>query len=412
MADYYPLLAKALAGIAPGEAEARARLFDRARGALLTQLRSMEPPLSEIEITRQRLALEEAIRRADEDTGGARRSVWPADGPARAEPAAPVEPVSRQAVSEPLDGKPAARPRVEQRERRAGRRFSAPQIGLMLLPLILAVAAAAYYLNGARRPAEGVVLRPNQAAGRGLQNPPKTAERVGVPAAAQPAAQTAAAPPATASPLPAQRPQAPAAQPAAQAPAQASAPPPAALPVMVAQRAFLIEEQAEGGQSVNTSAGSVAWLLDSVAGGTGQPLENVIRARLDFPLVKLRAEITFRRNIDPALPASHTIEVGFLPARDAATGNVREIGLLEMRETDTANGVALLGPQPIFVAENLFLIGLSSSDAVRSRNLAMLSGRDWVFFELRFSSGRRAAILFEKGTAGQQVFADAFERWK
>ena len=181
---------------------------------------------------------------------------------------------------------------------------------------------------------------------------------------------------------------------------------------MVAQRAFLFEEQAEGGQSVNTSAGSVAWLLDSVAGGTGQPLENVIRARLDFPLVKLRAEITFRRNIDPALPASHTIEVGFLPARDAATGNVREIGLLEMRETDTANGVALLGPQPIFVAENLFLIGLSSSDAVRSRNLAMLSGRDWVFFELRFASGRRAAILFEKGTAGQQVFADAFERWK
>ena len=66
----------------------------------------------------------------------------------------------------------------------------------------------------------------------------------------------------------------------------------------------------------------------------------------------------------------------------------------------------------ILFAENLFLIGLSNSEAVRSRNAAMLSGRDWIFFELRFASGRRGALLFEKGSAGRQVFEDAFQRWK
>jgi len=64
MADYYPLVAKAVAGLEKNTGEGRRALYERARSALVAQLRGMnDPPLTEAEITRERLALEEAIRK-------------------------------------------------------------------------------------------------------------------------------------------------------------------------------------------------------------------------------------------------------------------------------------------------------------------------------------------------------------
>src|SRR5579864_679339 len=65
MADYYPLIAKAVAGLDKSTGEARRALYVRARSALVTQLRGVTPTLSESEITRERLALEEAIRKVE-----------------------------------------------------------------------------------------------------------------------------------------------------------------------------------------------------------------------------------------------------------------------------------------------------------------------------------------------------------
>lgn len=65
MTDYYPLLVKAIAGLDKSTGEARRLLYDRARSALLAQLRGVDPPLSEPEITRERLALEEAVRKVE-----------------------------------------------------------------------------------------------------------------------------------------------------------------------------------------------------------------------------------------------------------------------------------------------------------------------------------------------------------
>jgi hypothetical protein len=62
MADYYPLIARAVAGLDKNTGDVRRALYERARTALVTQLRSTNPPLNETDITRERLALEEAIR--------------------------------------------------------------------------------------------------------------------------------------------------------------------------------------------------------------------------------------------------------------------------------------------------------------------------------------------------------------
>jgi len=65
MADYYPLIAKAVSGLDRSTGETRRALYERARSALHAQLRGVEPALSEADITRERLALEEAIRKVE-----------------------------------------------------------------------------------------------------------------------------------------------------------------------------------------------------------------------------------------------------------------------------------------------------------------------------------------------------------
>ena len=68
MADYYPLIARAIAGLDPSApGESRRALYERARAALIQQLRSVQPPLSESEITRERLSLEEAVRKVESE---------------------------------------------------------------------------------------------------------------------------------------------------------------------------------------------------------------------------------------------------------------------------------------------------------------------------------------------------------
>ena len=61
MADYYPLIARAVAGLPQNTGEARRALYERARNALVTQLRGR----SESEIARERDCLEAAIRRIE-----------------------------------------------------------------------------------------------------------------------------------------------------------------------------------------------------------------------------------------------------------------------------------------------------------------------------------------------------------
>src|SRR6267142_316737 len=86
MADYYPLIARAIAGLDPSApGESRRALYERARTALIAQLRSVQPPLSESEITRERLALEEAVRKVESEAAQrARDASRASSGAARA----------------------------------------------------------------------------------------------------------------------------------------------------------------------------------------------------------------------------------------------------------------------------------------------------------------------------------------
>src|ERR1051325_8587906 len=69
MADYHPLIARAVAGLDKNTGENRRALYERARTALVAQLRGAQPALEESEINRERLARETArptfIKRAE-----------------------------------------------------------------------------------------------------------------------------------------------------------------------------------------------------------------------------------------------------------------------------------------------------------------------------------------------------------
>jgi len=67
MTDYFPLIARAVEGLDNNTGDARRALYERARTALVSQLRSVEPALPETEITKERLALEDAIRKVEAD---------------------------------------------------------------------------------------------------------------------------------------------------------------------------------------------------------------------------------------------------------------------------------------------------------------------------------------------------------
>jgi hypothetical protein len=101
MTDYRPLIAKAVDGLAKNTGEARRALYERARAALVAQLRGVEPALSESDITKERLALEEAIRKVESEA--ARKTLAEPPAPARTEPrAASLSPRSLTGGIRPL----------------------------------------------------------------------------------------------------------------------------------------------------------------------------------------------------------------------------------------------------------------------------------------------------------------------
>ncbi|TMJ44685.1 MAG: hypothetical protein E6G86_03645 [Alphaproteobacteria bacterium] len=68
MADYYPLISRAVGALEKNNGENRRVIYDRARAALLAQLRGVTPPLDESDITRERLALEESVRKVEAES--------------------------------------------------------------------------------------------------------------------------------------------------------------------------------------------------------------------------------------------------------------------------------------------------------------------------------------------------------
>ncbi len=101
MAEYFPLLDRAVSGLPEQTAEARRSIYERARTALLGQLSGMQPPVPDEDIARENAALDEAIARLEAKF--ADRATQPApDLPTTAPPEPrPQQPAAPAAAARP-----------------------------------------------------------------------------------------------------------------------------------------------------------------------------------------------------------------------------------------------------------------------------------------------------------------------
>lgn len=426
MADYYPLIARAVSGLDKNTGENRRALYDRARVALVNQLRGVQPALEEPDITRERLALEEAIRKVEAETAKRvradtpepeepslrdrglrdfRETVAEAEGlgsasaeakraahatyeampvePSRIEPHISTEPAP---VSEPTltDEAPPPAPRAAPSSRPAYddddiyTRPARSYVGLIKVAVIfLVVAGIAGAIYWQRHTIETMVaqFRSQPAQPKDATQPavrPKIADRIG---------QSGTASPNTAN-----------------APAAA-----------VAQKVVLYDEDPSDPQG-KRYVGSALWRTETISPGPGLAPELAIRADIEIPERKLRMTWSLRRNTDKALPASHTIEIMFTLPADFPEGGINNVPGVLMKQNEQARGVPLAG-LAVKVTNGYFLIGLSAVDVDVQRNIQLLKERDWFDIPLVYTSGKRAILAMEKGTPGTRAFEEAFRAW-
>jgi len=394
MADYYPLIARAVEGLPEQTPDKRRAVYERARTALIAQLRTLDPPLSEAEIQQESRSLDDAIARVEADHAApvagfdadafastleddqpahdGARGAGTAHGLRAPAPQAAAEQEAGDTYSEPA----VARPKIDSRPHPAMQgkgRTRTIIFGSVLALVIAAIAAFAFLWRDKPEdlPSETPVAEAPQ------PTPPadsKINERVG-----------GQAPPATA-PAPRQ---------------EAGA----------VQRAVFYEEDPTNPQTPKALVGRVTWRLEDVNPGQGQPLEKAVSALVEVPEAGLSMRMMLRRNLDATLPASHTVELTFTTREGDANRVIRDVGLLQFKDEEAARGTPVAG-LPVPVRENLFLIGLSNLQVDVARNTQLFVRRNWIDLPVRMASGQRAILSFEKGETGNQVLTDAFNQWQ
>ena len=177
----------------------------------------------------------------------------------------------------------------------------------------------------------------------------------------------------------------------------------------LAQTAVLYEEDPNDPMGKRL-AGSAIWRTESISPGRGQPPEPAIRVDVEIPERNLAMNLSIRRNADPSLPASHTFEIMFKLPADFSFGGIANVPGILMKQAENARGVPLAGLS-VKVTTNFFMVGLSSVDADRARNVSLLKERSWIDIPVIYNNNRRAIIALEKGTSGARAFAEAFAAW-
>ncbi|HEY5377958.1 MAG TPA: hypothetical protein VIJ78_00280 [Pseudolabrys sp.] len=440
MADYQPLVARAVAGLEKNTGENRRALYERARGALVNQLRGVQPALDESDITRERLALEEAIRKVEVEAVKRQR-------PDAAEPSSLTDQGLRGFRETVADAEGLGDASAE--ANRSAREFYQSMPGDQPLPGIGGEPAEQHYFEPQpvaeplqpQEPPPPDNYAPPRETPRSAPPPPPTRFEEDDAAYARPPRsyggivkfvllllvlagiagagywqrhtimqmvanyRSAPAPKPQQAAAPATKPKiADRIGPAAGTPEAANAPAAA-----VAQKVVLYDEDPSDPNG-KRYVGSALWRTETVSPGSGLAPELAIRADVEIPERHMRMTLSLRRNTDKALPASHTIEIMFTLPSDFSEGSIANVPGVLMKPDEKARGTPLAG-LAVKVTNGYFLIGLSAIDSDMQRNIDLLKNRDWFDIPIVYTSGKRAILAMEKGAPGVRAFQEAFQAW-
>jgi hypothetical protein len=196
-----------------------------------------------------------------------------------------------------------------------------------------------------------------------------------------------------------------AAVPAANADDKASAETPA---LAVTQKMFLYEEQL-GGSPVAVP-GTVTWTVKSDTTSTGDKKQEMIEANLDIPGRKMKALISFKRNSDVSLPASHIIEVVFDLPENFPEGNVEKVERVAFKQTEQDRGNSLIAV-PAKITDDFHMVALNDDADARKANTELMKTRSWIDIPITYRNNRRALITIEKGASGTDAFDKVMAEW-
>jgi hypothetical protein len=267
----------------------------------------------------------------------------------------------------------------------------------VLLGVVLAVAGAAILMR--QKPQDLAIKPPVEAQQPAPPEPSaKIAERV------EPAAPASPAPPVPASGPQTGQSSAPGAAPATPTPDAANPP---ASPS--AGRAAMLVAAADNPQKPAVSLGSTTWSL--IPPAPNQPATVAVKAEADIPDLKMHATMTLRKNTDPTLQATHTIDLKFSFAEGAPITGFKDVGLPQMRKEDSTAAEALTSVK-VKISDTYFLIALAKGESDTARNLDLMQTRAWFDFPLLLNDERIAKVVFQKSPEGQAMLDKAFEAWK
>ncbi|MBY5345856.1 hypothetical protein [Rhizobium leguminosarum] len=179
-------------------------------------------------------------------------------------------------------------------------------------------------------------------------------------------------------------------------------------PVGSSQKMFLYEERI--GQSSPTAIeGSVVWSLQHEAGQDGRQ-EATVQGNVTVPERNLSALVTFKRNSDPSLPASHLVEIVFSVPPNFEGGSIDSVQRISMKRTEQDRGDALIAV-PAKITDDFHMIALNDYPDARKANLDLMSTRNWIDIPITYRNGRRALLTMEKGGTGTDAFNTAIKEW-
>ncbi|MBY5352920.1 hypothetical protein HFO94_05060 [Rhizobium leguminosarum] len=179
-------------------------------------------------------------------------------------------------------------------------------------------------------------------------------------------------------------------------------------PVGSSQKMFLYEERI--GQSSPTAIeGSVVWSVQHEAGQDGRQ-EATVQGNVTVPERNLSALVTFKRNSDPSLPASHLVEIVFSVPPNFEGGSIESVQRISMKRTEQDRGDALIAV-PAKITDDFHMIALNDYPDARKANLDLMSTRNWIDIPITYRNGRRALLTMEKGGTGTDAFNTAIKEW-
>jgi hypothetical protein len=172
--------------------------------------------------------------------------------------------------------------------------------------------------------------------------------------------------------------------------------------LLMPRKAVLVEAPAAAGQPPTPLDATAVWRYFTDGAE--------VVAEVTVPARELTVTLTFRRNTDASLPASHIIEVATHTPSGFPGGGVADVGGLALKPAPTAEGQLLAG-SVAKIDDGTFWIGLSSDPSDGAKNLALLRTEGFLGLPIVFDSGKRATLIFEKGASGERALKQAILAW-